>query len=142
MRPLLEEVSMRDSLLRCGAVAAAVLFVAVLVPHVAASQESKLGSETEMNCRVLETHVIDSPAVIAVLFHQRDKQDQAEFASALVTHTGEKVQVRFGNGDGISGTVVRLKSCFGRGLLFLPRAAPPIKERDTFTLRFAPVSQK
>jgi hypothetical protein len=130
---------MRNGLLRSSALAAAVLF---LVAGIAAGQESDAHSETLMNCRVLEMHVSDNPAVVTVIFHQRDKQDQAELASLLVTHSGENVQVQFGDGEWISGTVARLKSCFGRGLLFLPSGVPPIKERDTFILRFAPASQK
>ena len=130
---------MRNSFLRPSALAAAVL---LLVAGIAARQESNAHSETLMNCRVLETRASDNPAVVAVIFHQRDKQDQAELASLLVTRSGEKVQVQFSNGEWIEGTVARLKSCFGRGLLFLPPDVPAIKERDTFTLRFPPVSPK
>jgi hypothetical protein len=130
---------MRNGFLRPSALAAAVLF---LVAGIAARQESNSHGETRMNCRVIETHVCENPAVVTVIFHQRDKQDQAELASLLVTHSGEKVQVQFGDGEWLDGTVARLKSCFGRGLLFLPSGVPSIKERDTFTLRFAPASQK
>jgi hypothetical protein len=89
-------------------------------------------------CRVLEAHASTHPAVIAVVFHQRDKADQARLASLLQHLAGESVELQTGEGEWKSATVVRLKSCFGRGLLLLPADAPPLKDGATFLLRFSP----
>lgn len=122
-----------------GVVAGAALF---LVGGVALGQETHPQSAGEINCRVLEVHASSSPPVIAVVFHQRDKQDQAGLASLLLSRSGEKVEAQFGEGEWVEGSVARLKSCFGRGLLFLPSGAPPVKERETFVLRFPSAAAK
>jgi hypothetical protein len=45
--------------------------------------------------------------------------------------------VQIGDGSWQRATVVRLKSCFGRGLLILPPGEPALKDGETFLLKFA-----
>jgi len=116
--------------------------IALCAPHLAASHQAEASGTVTIACRVLEAHTSAHPAVIAVVFHQRDKQDQAQLGSLLESLAGESVELQTGDGNWAVVTVVRLKSCFGRGLLLLPGDAPPPKERATFVLRFSPVSQK
>ena len=99
------------------------------------------GADT-IACRVLEAHASTSPAVVVVVFHQRDKIDQARLASALRQHSGEGVEIDTGDGRSASATLVRLKSCFGRGLLLLPADAPAMKDGATFVLKFSTGSGK
>ena len=57
---------------------------------------------------------------------------------ALLRAASEKV-VGIQTGDGAAwqtAPVVRLKNCFGRGLLILPEGAPPLADGATFLLRF------
>jgi hypothetical protein len=88
-------------------------------------------------CRAMEAHTSRDPAVTVVLFHQRDRAD-AQRLMALLRHASEKV-VEFQTGDGAAwqtAPVVRLKNCFGRGLLILPAGAAPLSEGARFLLRF------
>ena len=101
-----------------------------------ARQAGGLAAET-IACRVLEAHASTSPAVVAVVFHQRDQIDQARLASALRQHSGESVEIETGDGRLASATMVRLKSCFGRGLLLLPPDAPAVKDGATFLLKIS-----
>jgi len=57
-------------------------------------------------------------------------------SALLRQHSGVIVEVQISGGGWQSATVVRLKSCFGRGLLVLPPDAPMPKDGDTFFLRF------
>jgi hypothetical protein len=89
-----------------------------------------------VQCRVLESHASKQPAAGFVVFHQRDKQDQPRLSTLLQQHSGTVVDLRADGGNWQSATVVRLKSCFGRGLLVLPSGAPMPEDGGTFLLRF------
>jgi hypothetical protein len=116
--------------------------IALCAPHLAASHQAEASGTVTIACRVLEAHTSAHPAVIAVVFHQRDKQDQAQLGTLLDSLAGESVEMQTGDGNWTDVMVVRLKSCFGRGLLLLPGDAPPLKERATFVLRFSSASEK
>lgn len=89
-------------------------------------------------CKVLEAHTSRDPAVSVVVFHQRDKAD-AERLRALLRQAAEggavEIQASEG-GEWQPAGIVRLKSCFGRGLLILPSGASPLVAGSTFLLRF------
>ena len=89
-----------------------------------------------VQCRVLESHASKQPAAGIVVFHQRDKQDQPRLSALLQQHSGEVVDLQISGGSWQSATVVRLKSCFGRGLLVFPPDAPMPEDDGTFLLRF------
>ncbi len=93
--------------------------------------------EGAIACRVLEAHSSKQPAVTVVVFHHRDKQDQASLSSLLQQHSGERVDVQANDGKWQTATLVRLKSCFGRGLLLSPNGALQLKDGDEFFLRFS-----
>ena len=87
-------------------------------------------------CRVMEAHTNSTPAVTLVLFHQRDKAD-AQRLQTLLRGASEKA-VEFQATDGTAwqtAQMVRLKSCFGRGLLILPAGGTPLAQGATFELR-------
>lgn len=106
-----------------------------VAPFIGARQAA--GGAHIMACRVLEVHSSSAPAVIVVLFHQRDKQDQPRFAALLTQNSGSTVAVQSGNSAWVSATVVRLKSCFGRGLLLLSPGSLAIKDGDAFRVKFS-----
>lgn len=93
-------------------------------------------TDSTIECRVIEAHLGAHPAVLAVVFHQAEKADQPRLALLLLQHSGEEANVRIGADTHAAGTVFRLKSCFGRGLLLLPADTPPLKDRATFVLEF------
>jgi len=88
-------------------------------------------------CRALETHTDDGLKVTVVVFHQRDPAQRSQLATLLREHSGEMVEVQAGDGAWHPARMVRMKTCFGRGLLMLA-AAPPFAGRTEFLLRFPP----
>jgi len=85
-------------------------------------------------CRALEAHSDDALKVTVVVFHQRDEAQRTQLAALLREHSGEMAEVQAGDGIWRQARLVRLKSCFGRGLLMLA-AAPPFADRAEFLLR-------
>jgi len=85
-------------------------------------------------CRALETHTDSDLKVTVIVFHQRDEAQRTQLAVLLREHSGEMVEVQAGDGVWHRARMLRLKSCFGRGLLML--AAPaPFTDRAEFALR-------
>ena len=92
-------------------------------------------------CRVKETHASRDPAVGLVVFGQRDKADSERF-HALLRRAQEGGPVEFQASEGATwqqARIVRLRSCFGRGLLILAGGAAAPAEGSTLLVRF-PVS--
>ena len=85
-------------------------------------------------CRVLEAHTDDELKVTVIVFHQRDEAQRSQLAALLREHSGAMVEVQSGDGAWRRARLVRLKSCFGRGLLMLPAPAP-FSDRAEFVLR-------
>ena len=90
-------------------------------------------------CRAMEVHTDSTNHMTVVVFHQADEASVDAFRTLLHAHSGDAVEV---NVDAAAsgtwrGTVFRLKSCFGRGLLLFPASAPPLKQGTRFLLRLA-----
>ena len=85
-------------------------------------------------CRALETHTDDELKVTVIVFHQRDEAQRSQLAELLRGHSGQMVEVQATDGTWRRARMVRLKSCFGRGLLILPAPAP-FPDRAEFALR-------
>jgi hypothetical protein len=91
-----------------------------------------------VNCHALEAHASSQPAVTIVVFNQRDKPDHARLSDLLKENDGASVELRTSDGKWHKATLVRLRSCFGRGLLFLAGDPGEPKDRENFLLRFPP----
>lgn len=87
-------------------------------------------------CRALEVHTDDELKVTVVVFLQRDEGQRSQLAALLREYSGAMVEVQTGNGAWWRARLLRLKSCFGRGLLLLPTPVP-FPERSEFLLRLA-----
>jgi len=85
-------------------------------------------------CRALEVHTDNELKVTVVVFHQRDEAERSQLATLLRGHSGEMVEVQAGDGTWRRARMMRLKSCFGRGLLLLTAPAA-FSERADFVLR-------
>lgn len=89
-----------------------------------------------VTCRILEVHANKDPGVVLVIFHQRDKQDQPRFAALLKQSNGGAIQIRPAGAQWQTVPVIRLKSCFGRGMLILPAGTTSLKEHADLMVRF------
>jgi hypothetical protein len=92
-------------------------------------------------CSVMESFVDAKLGVRAVVFHQRDKADGPRLGSLLLAHSGEQMELEATDGRRYRGTVFRVKSCFGRGLVLAPAASLNLAEHAEFTLYPPPASQ-
>ncbi len=91
-----------------------------------------------VNCRALETHTNAQPAVSVVVFTQRDKPDHARLSDLLKESDSAAVELRTIDGKWHKATLVRLRTCFGRGMLFLAADSGAPHDRENFLLRFPP----
>ncbi len=114
----------------------AIVFASCIAPLSSGREASAIDGDT-IDCRAMEVHAISAPTVTVVIFHQRDKQDQARLAAFLKQNSGAAVSVQAGGGDWSNATVFRMKSCFGRGLLILSAGALPMKDGATFRLKLS-----
>jgi hypothetical protein len=74
--------------------------------------------------------------VTIVIFHQSVKEDQAALSNLLKENEGATIEWKCGDEKWHAATVMRLKSCFGRGLLLVPAGSAVPKEGETFLLKF------
>lgn len=126
-----------------------ILFALVMVLTIPASpdfpkalpQESPLPGDT-IWCRVMEAHSVTPPGVTAAVFHQRDKSDAPRLGVLLNEHSEETAKFQTKDGAWHSATVIRLKSCFGRGLLLFPSTQAQLTQGDEFLLRFSSATAK
>jgi hypothetical protein len=86
-------------------------------------------------CRVLEVHTDATLGLTVVVFHQRDDDDRSRVGALLRAHDGAAIEFRTSDGASHPATVMRLKSCFGRGLLLFRAGAATLIEKDDFLLR-------
>ena len=89
-----------------------------------------------ISCKVLEVHVSEQPPVMAVLFNQAESSDHDHLSELLKQYSGKAVHFKAGSADWHAATVVRMKDCFGRGLLLVPAGTVELKEKEEFSVRF------
>jgi hypothetical protein len=89
-------------------------------------------------CRALEAHTDATLGVTIVVFHQRDDSDRSRVGALLRAHDGAAIEFQTSDGTSHAATVMRLKSCFGRGLLLFRAGAATLAEKDEFLLREPP----
>jgi len=109
--------------------------------HLAAAQPA--GGSTAspgplVACRALEVHADTALGVTVVVFHQRDDADRSRVGALLRAHDGGAIDFQTSDGASHPATVMRLKSCFGRGLLLFRAGAATLAEKDEFLLREPP----
>jgi len=114
--------------------AALLLILPIVAKAQAAAPRPATAEPARIACRALETRTDDELKVTVVVFHQRDEGQRSQLAELLRGHSGQMVEVQTADGAWHRARMVRLKSCFGRGLLLLPAPAP-FPERTEFVLR-------
>ena len=113
-----------------------ILLACVAARGTAESRPRAANPDAWVACRALEVHTESARGTAVVLFHHADESSRAPLGEFLRAHSGAAVEIKIEGaaGEPVPGTVFRLKSCFGRGLLLLPAPAP-LKEGAVFRLR-------
>ncbi len=93
-------------------------------------------------CRVLEAHTPLGLGLTVVVFHQRDKNQGPRLGALLKQYSGARAKFQTADGKSHDGTVLRLKSCFGRGILLFQAGAAKLTEKENFVLQFSSSSSK
>ena len=101
-----------------------------------ADSRPRAASEEIVACRVLEVHTVLQLRMTVAVFHHQNEKERARLGDLLRRHSEAPVEFQTASGTWQSGTVLRLKSCFGRGLLLFPAGTAQLAERDTFLLKF------
>ncbi len=86
-------------------------------------------------CRVMEVGASRQFGVSIAIFHYRDAADRDRLGSFLRHYTGTTVEFQMKNGAWQKATLLRLKTCFGRGLLIFPVSEVRLAPGDEFMLR-------
>ena len=121
----------------CVALLAASLIVAVSAATFAARPQ-----EATIRCRVMEAMSSTQFHVRLVIFHYGDAVDRSRLGALLKQYNGGVVQFRSGDRDWHAATVLRLRTCFGRGLLVFAASEAQLAEKQDFQLRFPESSGK
>jgi hypothetical protein len=119
-----------------------VLLAAVFVIAVIPSKAARPAAATTVPCRVLEAGTSQRFGMAIVIFHYRDEANRARLGALLREYDGETAQFSTADGNWHTATVLRLKTCFGRGLLLFPAAQAHLAAHDQFILKFPPLSVK
>ena len=103
---------------------------------------SQASSDVTIACRVLEAHTPPDLGLTVVVFHQRDKSEGPRLGTLLKQHSGARTKFQTADGKSHDGTVLRLKSCFGRGILLFQAGAATLAEKENFVLQFSSDSRE
>ena len=102
-----------------------------------ATSPSQASPDTIIACRVLEAHTPPGLGLTVVVFHQRDKNEGPRLGALLKQYSNARAKFQTADGKWHDGTVLRLKSCFGRGILLFQAGAATLTEKENFVLHFS-----
>ena len=88
-------------------------------------------------CRALEVKTDPKTAVTVVLFHQASKADGPALAALLRSNEGTNIEFFTSDRKPHPGTLFRLDTCFGRGLLVFSSATAHLNSHEQFSIRIA-----
>jgi len=80
--------------------------------------------------------VFGSEYPLALLVHHADERNRTEFAQWLRAQPEKAIRIVSINGQGVRGTMFRVRMCFGRGLILLETSLR-VEEGDTLTITAA-----
>ena len=93
-------------------------------------------------CQAMEVKASARFAIRLVVFHYRDQADRNRLGQLLRKYDGGNVQFETRGGPWRPATVLRLKTCFGRGLLVFSASGPKLARGDEFLIEFPSRSAK
>jgi hypothetical protein len=100
------------------------------------TQDASEGADAAIACRVLEAKIVQQFSVAVAVFHQARASDGPRLGELLRQHDGAAVEFETSEGHSHPATVLRLGTCFGRGLLVFPAASARLGKNEEFWLRF------
>jgi len=123
---------------RTATIMTAILPVAILVLIARAIPAQTLSQPLpeEINCRVLEAMSSRQFKIRFVVFRYQSPSDRARLGSLLRKYDGTAVRFESRDSQWHVATLLRMRSCFGRGLLVFPISEAQLAEKDEFLLRF------
>jgi hypothetical protein len=86
-------------------------------------------------CRVMEVGTSRPFGVSIAIFHYRDAAERDQLGTFLRRYDGTTVEFQVKNSAWQRATLLRLKTCFGRGLLIFPISEVRLAPGDEFMLR-------
>jgi hypothetical protein len=93
-------------------------------------------NEHTVSCQVMETWEVQTLGVSLAIFHQASSADAAELGMLLRSRDGAEVQFQTPDGAWHQARVLRLKVCFGRGMLVFRVGTAVLVKREVIGVRF------
>ncbi|MDE3178847.1 MAG: hypothetical protein KGM47_04225 [Acidobacteriota bacterium] len=124
-----------ENFLRVGVPA---LLIATLAASVLAFDRATdvAAVEPTIHCRVIESAASAQFHVRLAIFHYANEADRARLGELLRRYDGSAVRFQTSEGSWRAATLLRLKTCFGRGLLVYSSSEPALVKKQEFILRF------
>jgi hypothetical protein len=110
------------------------LLVAVLISVLGGAQSQSHPVAVTIACKALDAYTDSQLKVTVIVFHQRDQAQRSELAVLLHNYGGSIVQMQGDDGSWRDARMIRLQSCFGRGLLLLSGPST-VAQHGQFLLR-------
>jgi len=107
-----------------------------MAQHQSASPGATPEPEAGMICSALEVKTAERVGAALVVFHQANKSDGPRLGELLRQNDGVSVEFQTSDGHAHTGTVFRLGTCFGRGLLVFPAGSAQVSRGEQFRLKF------
>jgi|GEM_PF-843589 hypothetical protein len=86
-------------------------------------------------CRVMEVGTSRPFGISIAIFHYRDAAERDQLGTFLRRYDGTTVEFQAKNSAWQRATLLRLKTCFGRGLLIFPVSEAHLARGDELMLR-------
>lgn len=112
-----------------------------LIAFEGAIGQDQPGSPGALICSTLEVKIAERMGVTLATFHQANKGDGPRLGELLRQNDGASVEFETSDGRTHRATLLRLGSCFGRGLLVFPAGSAHLTAREQFWLRFPQASK-
>lgn len=114
------------------------LVSAMITALQSATAQDQTGSppQAAILCSALEVKTAERMGVALVMFHQANKSDGLRLGELLKRNDGASVEFETSDGHAHTATLLRLGTCFGRGLLVFPAGSVRLTPREQFWLKF------
>jgi hypothetical protein len=114
----------------------ACVFAPLFVAAFGSSQTKPAARFETIACKAMEVAASARYGVRLVIFHYRDAQEREHLGQLLREYDGANIEFQTGNKPWSAATVLRLKTCFGRGLLVYGSSEAVVAKGGDFLLRF------